>query len=96
MFAAGPATNIFAAFILIVLLGQVVGQFSAADLGVHSSQIIVESGADEAGLEAWDVITSINGTEISSSEDFADLMEGSSMAKLFRWKLSGIVTEKRH
>ena len=82
MFAAGPATNIFAAFILIVLLGQVAGQFSAADPGVHSSQIIVESGADEAGLEAWDVITSINGTEISSSEDFADLMEGLSAGQI--------------
>ena len=75
MFAAGPATNIFAAFILIVLLGQVAGQFSPADPGVHSSQIIVDSGADEAGLEAWDVITSINGTEISTSDDFANLME---------------------
>ena len=75
MFAAGPATNIFAAFILIILLGQVAGQFSAQDPGVHSSQIIVDSGADEAGLEAWDVITSINGTEISDAEDFANLME---------------------
>lgn len=75
MFAAGPATNIFAAFILIVLLGQVAGQFSAADPGVHSSQIIVDSGADEAGLEAWDVITTINGTEISTSDDFAEIME---------------------
>ena len=44
MFAAGPATNIFAAFILIVLLGQVAGQFSAADPGVHSakSSLILE------------------------------------------------------
>jgi len=74
MFAAGPATNIFAAFILIVLLGQVAGQFSAADPGVHSSQIVVDSGADDAGLEAWDVITSINGTEISNSDDFTNLM----------------------
>ena len=58
-----------------MLLGQVAGQFSAADPGVHSSQIIVDSGADEAGLEAWDVITSINGTKISTSDDFAVLME---------------------
>ena len=75
MFAAGPATNIFAAFILIVLLGQVAGQFSAANPGVHSSQIIVDSGADEAGLEAWDVITEINGTAISDADDFANVME---------------------
>ena len=75
MFAAGPATNLGAAVIRIVHLGQVAGQFSAQDPGVHSSQIIVDSGADEAGLEAWDVITSINGTEISDAEDFANLME---------------------
>ena len=75
MFAAGPATNIFAAFILIVLLGQVAGQFSAANPGVHSSQIIVDSGADESGLEAWDVITEINGTAISDADDFANVME---------------------
>lgn len=75
MFAAGPATNIFAAFILIVLLGQVAGQFSAANPGVHSSQIIVDSGADEGGLEAWDVITEINGTTISDADDFANVME---------------------
>ena len=75
MFAAGPATNLFAAFILIVLLGQVAGQFAAANPGVHSSQIIVDSGADESGLEAWDVITEINGTAISNANDFANVMD---------------------
>ena len=52
MFAAGPATNIFAALILMVILGQVGGQFTAADPGVHSSQIVLDSPADDAGLEA--------------------------------------------
>ena len=76
MFAAGPATNIFAAFILIIVMGQVAGQFEPANSGVHSSQIIVDSGADESGLEAWDVITAINGTEISDIDDFALVMDG--------------------
>ena len=76
MFAAGPATNIFAAFILMIILGQVAGQFDPANPGVHSSQIIAESGADEAGLEAWDVITSINGSSIEDTEDFTNVMEG--------------------
>ena len=82
MFAAGPATNIFAAFILIVILGQVAGQFSAADPGVHSSQIIVDSGADESGLEEWDVITMINGSEIRNSNDFVDVMGGLSAGQI--------------
>ena len=76
MFAAGPATNIFAAFILIVILGQVAGQFTSAEPGVHSSQIILDSGADEAGLEPWDVIVAINGTEIADSDDFVEVMDG--------------------
>ena len=76
MFAAGPATNIFAAIILMILLGQVAGQFEAADPGVHSSQIVVDSAVPErAGLEAWDVIIAINGTEISDADDFSTVMD---------------------
>ena len=75
MFAAGPATNIFAAIILMVILGQVGGQFAAANPGVHSSQIVLDSAADDAGLEAWDVIISINGTEIGDGADFSNVMD---------------------
>lgn len=74
MFAAGPATNIFAALILMVILGHVGGQFVAADPGVHSSQIVLDSAADDAGLEAWDVIISINGTGIVDGDDFTNAM----------------------
>ena len=76
MFAAGPATNIFAAIILMIILGQVAGQFEPADSGVHSSKIIVESGAAEAGLEPWDVIIAINGSEIDDTQDFVNVMDG--------------------
>ncbi|MFL2962275.1 MAG: site-2 protease family protein [Candidatus Poseidoniaceae archaeon] len=82
MFAAGPATNIFAALILMVILGQVGGQFTAADPGVHSSQIVLDSAADDAGLEAWDVIISINGTEIVDGSDFADAMDDLSAGQI--------------
>ena len=82
MFAAGPATNIFAALILMVILGQVGGQFTAADPGVHSSQIVLDSAADDAGLEAWDVIISINGTEIVDGGDFADVMDDLSAGQI--------------
>ncbi len=75
MFAAGPATNIFAALILMVLLGQVAGQFVSETDGVHSSAIIVDQPAEEAGLLAFDVIVAINGSEISDEQDFIDVME---------------------
>ncbi|MEL0100377.1 MAG: M50 family metallopeptidase, partial [Euryarchaeota archaeon] len=75
MFAAGPATNIFAALILMALLGQVAGQFVSETDGVHSSAIIVDQPAEEAGLLAFDVIVAINGSEISDEQDFIDVME---------------------
>ena len=75
MFAAGPATNIFAALILMILLGQVAGQFVSETDGVHSSAIIVDQPAEEAGLLAFDVIVSINGSEITDEQDFIDVME---------------------
>ena len=76
MFAAGPATNLFAAIILMILMGSIAGQFVAADPGVHSRAIIVDTGAEEAGLEPWDVIISINNTNVSNTDDFALIMDG--------------------
>mgnify|MGYP001594079754 FL=1 len=75
MFAAGPATNLFAAFFLMIVLGQVAGQFVAADSGVHSSQIIKDSAADESGLQAWDTIIALNNSEIIDTEDFVKVMD---------------------
>lgn len=75
MFAAGPATNLFAAIILMILMGSIAGQFVAADPGVHSRAIIVDTGAEEAGLEPWDVIVSINNTNVSNTDDFALIMD---------------------
>ena len=54
MFAAGPATNIFAATILLLLLGGLASQFAAAEEGVHIRGVVVGTGAEEAGLEPWD------------------------------------------
>ena len=76
MFAAGPSTNIFTAFILMLLLGGIAGQFVAAEPGVHSTGIVVDSGAEEAGLEPWDVILAIDNQSIDSSEDFTTVMDG--------------------
>ena len=76
MFAAGPSTNLFTAFILMLLLGGIAGQFVAAEPGVHSTGIVVGSGAEEAGLEPWDVILAIDNQSVGSSEDFTTVMDG--------------------
>ena len=51
MFAAGPATNIFAAIVCLMFLGGLAGQFVASDDGVHVRGIVQEEGAYNAGLD---------------------------------------------
>ena len=74
MFAAGPATNIFAAIVCLMFLGGLAGQFVASDDGVHVRGIVQEEGAYNAGLEPWDTIQSIDGQAVTSVDDFYDIM----------------------
>ena len=74
MFAAGPATNIFAAIVCLMFLGGLAGQFAATDDGVHVRGIVQEEGAYNAGLEPWDTIQSIDGQVVTNVDDFYDIM----------------------
>jgi membrane-associated protease RseP (regulator of RpoE activity) len=74
MFAAGPATNIFAAVVCLMFLGGLAGQFVASDDGVHVRGIVQEQGAYDAGLEPWDTIQSIDGQTVTNVDDFYDIM----------------------
>jgi len=74
VFAAGPATNIFAAVILLFILGALTSQVVAAQPGVHAKGIIKEEGAELAGMLPYDTITEINGTTISDVDDFSKVM----------------------
>jgi membrane-associated protease RseP (regulator of RpoE activity) len=74
MFAAGPATNIFAAVVCLMFLGGLAGQFVASDDGVHVRGIVQEEGAYDAGLEPWDTIQSIDGQTVTNVDDFYDIM----------------------
>ena len=74
MFAAGPATNIFAAIVCLMFLGGLAGQFVATDDGVHVRGIVQEEGAYNAGLEPWDTIQSIDGQVVTNVDDFYDIM----------------------
>lgn len=75
MFAAGPATNIFASFICLIFLGALASQFVAAETGVHVRGIVQDEGADQAGMEPWDRLLAIDGNEILSTDDFYDVMK---------------------
>jgi membrane-associated protease RseP (regulator of RpoE activity) len=74
MFAAGPATNLFAAFAILLLLGGLAAQFSTTDESIHVRGIVKDQPADLAGMEPWDVIATINGTEVVGIDGFRALM----------------------
>ena len=74
MFAAGPATNIFAAVVCLMFLGGLAGQFVASDDGVHVRGIVQEEGAYDAGLEPWDTIQLIDDKAVNNVDDFYDIM----------------------
>ena len=76
MFAAGPATNLFAAFVMLLLLGGVAGQVEAKEDYLHVQGIIVGEGAERAGMEPWDTLVSIDGQPIQSNDDFRTVLSG--------------------
>ena len=76
MFAAGPATNIFAAVICLMFLGGLAGQFVAEDSGVHVRGIVQDEGAYDAGLQPWDTIQFIDEEPVANVDGFYDVMAG--------------------
>ena len=76
MFAAGPATNLFAAFVCLMLLGGLAGSLTSSSSNPHVQGIVKDSGADQAGLQPWDTLLRIDGVEIDGIEGFQTLMTG--------------------
>ena len=74
MFAAGPATNLFTAFITLLLLGGIATQFVAEDDYIHVQGIVVDGGAAEAGMQPWDTLVSIDGVAVRTTDDFRHIM----------------------
>ena len=75
MFAAGPATNLFAAFVLLLLLGGIAGQFASDDQSIHVTGIVKGEGADEAGMLPWDTIETIQGEDVVGLDGFRNIVE---------------------
>ena len=75
MFAAGPATNLFAAFICLLMIGGLAGQFVSSNENIHVRGIIQGQGADDAGMQPWDTLQSIDGKEIQGLDGFYSVME---------------------
>ena len=76
MFAAGPATNLFAAFIMLLLLGGLASQIVAEEDYIHVRGIVVDGGAEQAGMQPWDTLVSIDGQPVHTTDDFRDILLG--------------------
>ena len=72
MFAAGPATNLFAAFVCLLILGGLAGQVVSTTPHPHVRGLVVDGGAEAAGMQPWDIIIAINGSEVIGLEGFRD------------------------
>ena len=70
LFAAGPSINIFATYIVLILLSSVASGMVAEQHGVHARDIIRGQAADEGGILPFETITHIGGSEIVDHDGF--------------------------
>ena len=75
LFAAGPAINLVATFIFLVILGFVSSGFVASNPGIHAIAVIEDGGADQAGIMPYDIITHIDGNEVPDYTSFSQQMD---------------------
>ncbi len=77
MFAAGPSTNIFLAIICFFIIVLSANQFTAINQGMHAQGIVQheQSGAESAGLNAYDIITKIDNNYITDKQSFDNVMD---------------------
>jgi membrane-associated protease RseP (regulator of RpoE activity) len=75
VFAAGPAVNIYASFFCFLLMAVLANQFVSAVPGVHATGVLEEQPAAEAGLEAWEVITHVDGEVIADRDAMTAVLD---------------------
>jgi membrane-associated protease RseP (regulator of RpoE activity) len=78
LFAAAPATNLFAGFFTWLLICILATQLAVVNPGVHASGIVEDSAASEAGLEPWEIITHFNGTSVETAVDLSEQLDAHS------------------
>jgi len=71
VFAAGPATNILLALVVLGLFsGVMMSSVEPVEDGALALGVVEDSPAHVAGLARYSLITAIDGNEITSEEDF--------------------------
>ena len=75
IYAAAPSINIVTTYIVLILLSCTASGFVASEPGLHAKGIIIGSGADDAGLEPYEIITHLDGIEVSDYDSFTEVMD---------------------
>ncbi len=78
IYAAAPSINIVSTYIVILLLSCTASGFVASEPGLHAKGIIVDSGAEEAGLQPYEIITHLDGVKVSDYDSFTEIMNNKS------------------
>jgi Zn-dependent protease len=78
IYAAAPSINIVSTYFVILLLSCTASGFIASEPGLHAKGIIVDSGAEEAGLEPYEIITHLDGIHVPDYDSFTEIMNSKS------------------
>ena len=81
LFAAAPATNMYAGFLSWLLICLLATQFSVVSPGVHASGIIEGSAADDAELKPWEIVTHIDDIQVSSGLEMSEKLDSYSVGE---------------
>jgi len=75
LYAAGPGSNMVIAIVFSLLFSWgMVASLEPSNDGVLSASVVVDYGGEEAGLEPWMLITSVNDQDVDNAQDFSDIM----------------------
>ena len=77
LYAAGPSINIVATYLVLIILSATASGFVAQDEGVHARAIIDDTGASEAGLLPYEIITHIDGQWVPDFDSFSQTLDQS-------------------
>ena len=75
VFAAGPAINLYGGLAFFFVLALVANGMTATISGVHADGIIAGQPANEAGIEAWELIIEADGSAINNYQEFTIFLD---------------------
>ena len=78
LFAAAPATNMYAGLLSWLLICLLASQFSVINPGVHANGIIEDTAAADSGLQPREIITHFDGTPVPTAGDMTEQLDAHS------------------